>query len=187
MDYEIGYGKPPRDTRFKEGEASANPRGRPRKNPAASLVEGLNKMVVVTENGRPRKIAVREAITSQLINKPATADLRAIKMLLNLIKDAETRAAAATAPEPSPRFTAAVEEVVEQLIVRLRRQILTEMAANATSQEQGRATPAPSEARVLLFDEHSGGTEKWSWLYTGITCASVPSAMVSMTSRYFSP
>jgi hypothetical protein len=146
MDYEVGYGKPPRHTRFKKGEASANPRGRPRKNLAASLVEGLNKKVVVTENGRRRKIAVREAITSQLINKSATADLRAIKILLDLIKDAEKQAAAATAPEPSPRFTAADEEVVEQLIERLRHQILTEMAADAASQEQVRATPAPSEA-----------------------------------------
>ena len=145
MDYEVGYGKPPRHTRFKKGEASANPHGRPRKNLAASLVERLNKKVVVTENGRRRKIAVREAITSQLINKSATADLGAIKILLDLIKDAEKQAAAATAPEPSPRFTAADEEVVEQLIERLRHQILTEMAADTASREQVRATPAPSD------------------------------------------
>jgi hypothetical protein len=136
MDYEVGYGKPPRHTRFKKGEASANPRGRPRKNLAASLVEGLNKKVVVTENGRRRKIAVREAITSQLINKSATADLRAIKILLDLIKDAEKQAGTATAPEPAPRFTAADEEVVEQLIERLRHQILSEKAAIATNAEQ---------------------------------------------------
>jgi hypothetical protein len=133
MDYEVGYGKPPRHTRFKKGEASANPRGRPRKNLAASLIEGLNKRVVVTENGRRRKIAVREAITSQLINKSATADLRAIKMLLDLIKDAERQAGATTASEPAPRFTAADEEVVEQLIERLRHQILSEIAATATN------------------------------------------------------
>jgi hypothetical protein len=133
MDYEVGYGKPPRHTRFKKGEASANPRGRPRKNLAASLIEGLNKRVVVTENGRRRKIAVREAITSQLINKSATADLRAIKMLLDLIKDAEKQAGATTASEPAPRFTAADEEVVEQLIERLRHQILSEIAATATN------------------------------------------------------
>ena len=125
--------KPPRHTRFKKGEASANPRGRPRKNLAASLIEGLNKRVVVTENGRRRKIAVREAITSQLINKSATADLRAIKMLLDLIKDAERQAGATTASEPAPRFTAADEEVVEQLIERLRHQILSEIAATATN------------------------------------------------------
>lgn len=141
MDYEVGYGKPPRHTRFKKGEASANPRGRPRKNLAVSLAEGLNKKVVVTENGRRRTIAVREAITSQLINKSATADLRAIKILLDLIKDAEKQAGAATAPEAAQRFTAADEEVVEQLIERLRHQILSEMAAQIPSERQ------PSQSR----------------------------------------
>jgi len=138
MDYEVGYGKPPRHTRFKKGAPSANPRGRPPKNMAALLVEGLNKKVTVTEDGRRRKVTLREAITSQLINKSASADLRATKMLLDLIKDAEKQTSAASASEPTPRFTEADEEVVEQLIERLRHQILTEMAATATD-------PSPSE------------------------------------------
>ena len=130
MEYEVGYGKPPRHTRFKKGEPSANPRGRPAKNLMALLVEGLNKPVVVTEDGQRRTITVREAIITQLINKSATADLRATKMLLDLIKDAERQTAAAAAgPEPAPAFTKADEEVVEQLIERLRHQILTEMKA----------------------------------------------------------
>ena len=145
MDYEVGYGKPPRHTRFKKGAPSANPRGRPRQNMAALLVEGLNKKVVVTEDGRRRKITVREAIVKQLINQSATADLRATKMLLDMIKDAEKQAGAAPAPEPSAPFTAADEEVVEQLIERLRHQILTEMAATAASQEQTRAVSAPPD------------------------------------------
>ncbi len=128
MDYEVGYGKPPRHTRFKKGEPSANPRGRPAKNLMALLVEGLNKPVVVTEDGQRRTITVREAIVTQLINKSATADLRATKMLLDMIKDAEKQTAAASPPEKPFRFTAADEEVVDQLIERLRHQILFEMA-----------------------------------------------------------
>jgi len=142
-DYEIGYGKPPRHSRFKTGEPSANPRGRPRKNMTVLLVEGLNKKVTITENGRRRKVTLREAITSQLINQSASADLRATKMLLDLIKDAERQtAAAAAAPEPPP-FTRADEEVVEQLIERLRHQILTEMKAAEASSETTEAAPAP--------------------------------------------
>jgi hypothetical protein len=57
------------------------------------LVEVLNKKVVVTENGRRCKTTVREAVVTQLINKSATADLRATKMLLDLIKDAEKQTA----------------------------------------------------------------------------------------------
>ena len=145
MDYEVGYGKPPRHSRFKKGQPTANPRGRPRKDMAALLFEGLNKKVVVTENGRRRRITLREAITRQLINQSASADLRATKMLLDMIKDAEKQAAAAPPPEPSQWFTKADEEVVETLIERLRHQVRAEMAAAAAAREQPRATPAPAD------------------------------------------
>jgi hypothetical protein len=126
-DYKVGYGKPPRHTRFKKGEPSANPRGRPRKNLAALLIEGLNKPVTVTENGRRRKATVREAVVSQLINKSVTADLRATKMLLDIMRDAEKQAGPALPPEAPRRFTPADEEVIAQLIDRLRDQVLSEM------------------------------------------------------------
>ena len=128
-DYKVGYGKPPRHTRFRKGEPSANPRGRPRKNLAALLVDGLNKPVTVSENGRRRKGTVREAVVSQLINKSATADLRATKMLLDIMRDAERQAGAAPPAEAPRRFTTADEEVVAQLIERLRTQILSEMTS----------------------------------------------------------
>ena len=139
MDYEVGYGKPPRHSRFKKGQPTANPRGRPRKDMAALLFEGLNKKVVVTENGRRRRITLREAITRQLINQSASADLRATKMLLDMIKDAEKQAAAAPPPEPSQWFTKADEEVVETLIERLRDQVRAEMAALSPTTNAGEA------------------------------------------------
>ena len=130
-EYKVGYGKPPRHSRFKKGEPSANPRGRPRKNLAALLVDGLNKPVTVTENGRRRKGTVREAVVSQLINKSATADLRATKMLLDIMRDAEKQAGAPSPPEAPRRFTPADEEVVAQLIERLRDQVRSEMACQS--------------------------------------------------------
>jgi hypothetical protein len=145
MDYEVGYGKPPRHSRFKKGQPTANPRGRPRKDMAALLFEGLNKKVVVTENGRRRRITLREAITRQLINQSASADLRATKMLLDMIKDAEKQAAAAPQPEPSQWFTKADEEVVETLIERLRHQVRTEMAVAAAAREQAGAAQTPAD------------------------------------------
>src|SRR5258705_13111656 len=89
-DYEVGYGKPPRDTRFKKGQ-SGNPRGRPpgAKNLKTLLSEALNEMVVVTENGGRRKVTKRRAIITQLVNRSATADFRAIKILLDIVRDIE--------------------------------------------------------------------------------------------------
>jgi hypothetical protein len=41
----------------------------------------------VSDNGGRRKITKREAIITQLVNRSATADWRAIKILLDLIRD----------------------------------------------------------------------------------------------------
>src|SRR5580700_2307294 len=51
-DYEVGYGKPPRPTRFKRGQ-SGNPRGRSSgaKNLKTLLSDALNERVTVSKNG----------------------------------------------------------------------------------------------------------------------------------------
>jgi hypothetical protein len=87
-DYQVGPGKPPLHTRFKKGQ-SGNPRGRHAKNLPALLVEALNQPVAVTENGRRRQVTKREAVIAQLVDKSAAADLRATKMLLDILKDIE--------------------------------------------------------------------------------------------------
>jgi Family of unknown function (DUF5681) len=116
-DYEVGYGKPPRDTRFAKGQ-SGNPRGRPAgaKNLRTLLSEALNETVLVTENGGRRKVTKRQAIITQLVNRSATADFRAIKILLDIVRDIEGQAEP-TAPETSD-FSEADEKVLEQIRAR---------------------------------------------------------------------
>ena len=134
-DYKVGPGRPPLHTRFRKGQ-SGNPGGRSKKNLPALLADALNEPVFVTIDGERRRITKREAVVHQLVNKSTTADLRATKMLFDMMKDAEQKAGGgAPAPEPR-RFTEADEEVVEQLIERLRHQILSEMAAKKTSGEE---------------------------------------------------
>jgi hypothetical protein len=81
------------------------------------LSEALNEPVIVTENGRHRKITKRQAMITQLVNRSATADFRALKILLDIIRDIENRTEMAS-PETSS-FSAADEKVIEQLMVRL--------------------------------------------------------------------
>ena len=118
-DYEVGYGKPPRHTRFAKGQ-SGNPRGRPAgaKNLRTLLSEALNEPVIVTENGGRRKVTKRQAIITQLVNRSATADFRAIKILLDIVRDIE-RQTEPTAPETSD-FSEADEKVIEQIKARSR-------------------------------------------------------------------
>jgi hypothetical protein len=80
-NYEVGYGRPPRRSRFVKGQ-SGNPRGRPpgAKNIKTLLTKALNELVVVTDNGGRRKVSKREAIVTQrlIINLPS----RHLKSLL---------------------------------------------------------------------------------------------------------
>ena len=111
-EYEVGYGKAPRHTRFAKGQ-SGNPRGRPSgaKNLSTLLSDALNETVVVTENGGRRKVSKRQAIITQLVNRSATADFRAIKILLDIMRAIEVQNESAS-PETSV-FGEADEKVIE--------------------------------------------------------------------------
>ena len=132
-DYAVGYGKPPRHSGFQKGR-SGNPKGRPKgsKNFATLLTEALDEKVQVTEDGRRRRIAKRELVIKQLVNKSAAADLRAIKQLTDIVQGIEGRTGAAH-PPPSPQaFTAADEEVIAELRKRIERDIRAKIAAENT-------------------------------------------------------
>src|SRR5262249_22424671 len=86
-EYHVGYGKPPRHTRFKQG-LSGNPRGRPRgsKNLTTLLEEEFDEQVTIKENGQQRRITKRQAAVKQLINKLVSGDPRYIPFLFKLME-----------------------------------------------------------------------------------------------------
>jgi len=120
-NYEVGYGKPPRHTRFQKGR-SGNPAGRPRgkKNLATLLSDALDQKIIVVENGRRKKISKREAIVTQLVNKSASADLKATQILLAMLRDIETRADSGCADNGS--LTDADRKIIERIQARIRRE-----------------------------------------------------------------
>ena len=129
-DYEVGRGKPPVHSRFKKGQ-SGNPRGPRPKNLPALLVDALNEKVTVTIDGERREITKREAVATQLVNESTRANLRATKMMTDMLKDAEKKAAVAPPPESAP-FTAADEEVMATFIARLRQSWEEELQQKTT-------------------------------------------------------
>ena len=124
--YQVGPGRPPLHTRFKKGQ-SGNPGGRSVKSRSAPLADALNETVVVTIDGRRRKLTKREAIVAQMVDKSASADLRATKMLIDMMKDVEEKAGDAASRLEPRGLAEADKEVVQQFVARLRRQILQEI------------------------------------------------------------
>jgi hypothetical protein len=120
-NYEVGYGKPPRHTRFQKGR-SGNPAGRPRgkKNLATLLSNALDQKIIVVESGRRKKISKREAIVTQLVNKSASADLKATQILLAMLRDVETRADSGCADIGS--LTEADRQIIQRIQARIRRE-----------------------------------------------------------------
>lgn len=84
-EYAVGYKNPPKDTQFKKGQ-SGNPKGRKKasKNSASILQKVLSESLPVRENGETRRRSKREVVLTQLANKAASGDLRAIKQLTDL-------------------------------------------------------------------------------------------------------
>jgi len=117
-DYEVGYGKPPRHTRFEPGR-SGNPRGRPpgAKNMKTLLSKALNELVVVTEPGGRRKVSKREAMITQLVNRSAKADYKAIQILLGMLRDIEGNT---DAHSSDAAFTEADQQIIQRIQARFR-------------------------------------------------------------------
>jgi replication-associated recombination protein RarA len=114
-DCDVGYKKPPAQTRFRKGQ-SGNPSGRPKgsQNLATVLARELKQRVSITERGRKRTITKLEASVKQLVNNAATGDPRAMHMLLGLAR-------AVAGAETAPLSSEADAQIKQALLARLKK------------------------------------------------------------------
>jgi hypothetical protein len=91
-NYEVGYKKPPKETRFKPGQ-SGNPKGGKRKETgdgiAHALSSALNDTVQVTVGGNPQTLSKKEYMVETLGVQAAKGSKRALKGLIKLLKRSE--------------------------------------------------------------------------------------------------
>jgi hypothetical protein len=85
-EYTIGYGKPPKDSRFKAGN-NANPHGRPKRKPLAlakTMQDFQGKLSRYTESGRAKTARRQDLISKKVVNDAVKGDVKSAEMLLNL-------------------------------------------------------------------------------------------------------
>ena len=85
-DYEVGYGKPPRQGQFQPGQ-SGNPRGRPKgsRGLKTDLHAELVSKMTIQINGQPITATKQQLMVKTLATRAASGDVRAIKALIDLV------------------------------------------------------------------------------------------------------
>src|SRR5271155_3037151 len=84
--YKVGYGKPPKKSRFKRG-ISGNPKGRPKRksNPLAEIINNvLRASIEYRERGRIKTTTRHELNLKMLIEHAVKGDLGAAELVLKV-------------------------------------------------------------------------------------------------------
>jgi hypothetical protein len=135
-DYDVGYRKPPKHTRFKPGQ-SGNPRGRPRgtKNLKTDLAEELGEKIEIREGERSRKVSKQRALIKSQTNKAIKGDTRAAaflgSMMMRLLDTGEGE------EEVEEIFTEGERDILGAFQERMRRRVEQETQSKTADREEG--------------------------------------------------
>ncbi|MEQ8321893.1 MAG: DUF5681 domain-containing protein [Rhodospirillales bacterium] len=119
--YDVGYGKPPKNTRFKPGQ-SGNSKGRPKgtRNLKTDLEEELKETITVSESGRSKRLSKQRALVKAMVAKALKGDARSTALLLGLIDklispDEPNAGDASLSPEDAKIIEAFLNSKLERL------------------------------------------------------------------------
>ena len=127
-DYQVGYRKTPKSTRYKPGQCG-NLKGRPKldRRFEALLVKAANRKQWITIDGRRMRMTMKEIMAHQIMIKATKGDLKACALVVQMCGRAEHRKQR-VAEKVRPEFS--VEE-----LKKLSPQQLTDLALNALNEE----------------------------------------------------
>jgi hypothetical protein len=112
---DVGYGRPPRRTRYKPGQ-SGNPRGRPkgRRSIGTIVTSVLNRKVPLSAGGRQQEVPLKDAMILRIAESALKADLRAVSVLLQLAERTAQATDAASSPHQEQDDEAIIASFLER-------------------------------------------------------------------------
>jgi len=117
-EYDVGFGKPPKDRQFVKGQ-SGNPKGRPKgsRNMQSILSELSSKPVTLTEDGRTRKVPLKEAVLLQMATGAVRGDRHCRQQFLAMMALSEAREdTEGTTDRPNELEEALMEGVMQRAL-----------------------------------------------------------------------
>ncbi|RMA42343.1 DUF5681 domain-containing protein [Rhodophyticola porphyridii] len=91
QDHDVGYGRPPKSTRFKKGQ-SGNPHGRPKGRKTEIPYDAvLGQTVTIREDGAEKTMTAAEAFLLSLAKQGLEGDTAAARQTLATIEDARAK------------------------------------------------------------------------------------------------
>jgi Family of unknown function (DUF5681) len=108
VTYEIGYGKPPENTRFQKGNKyHLKRRSRRKPRDVAAIINDTSKTPVeYREGGRTRKATWSELSFRALVRRAASGNLRSMEMVIDEFAHAQPRRGSRKSNHRSPRLAA---------------------------------------------------------------------------------
>ena len=116
-NYRVGYGKPPKHTRFPPG-TSGNPTGKRKgaRNLSTAVKKALLVPVKLNDGGKARKVSTQEAVVMRLREKALKGDARSLDRMIELARlfnnDPHTSPTSHSSAEDEEILTAYEQEIL---------------------------------------------------------------------------
>jgi len=114
-DYEVGYGKPPKETQFQTGNKAGKGRPKGSQNIGTLVRKAFEVKVSAKINGEQTKMSKVELSLHQLANKAIAGDLKAIAKVIELYQQHGPQESSAVSAEMSGY---ALETIIHHLRVK---------------------------------------------------------------------